>query len=1170
MKLIVALVLFFNVQCFAKGFGQTKITLSLKAIELKQALLIIEKQSNYRFLFSDRKLQADKKVDVVARNEEVLTVLGRLLSSTGYSYAVLDNNLVVITPEAAGSYAADVRGTVRSDGGTPLSAVSVQVKGKKGGTVTDADGRFRINAAAGDSLVFSLIGFQVQTVVVDNGTAIEVTMVSESKELSSLVVTSLGIKKEARSLGYGVNTISSKQLTEAGNTNLGSALYGKAAGVKITTAPGGASSAVNVQIRGINSISYNQQPLYVVDGVVIRNDGQYGATGANNSNFDEDQRIRGNGVLDINPADIESLTILKGASAAAVYGSDAANGVIVITTKKGIKGRGLGVDLSYNASTERAAFLPKFQNIYGPGYDRGTNVANGYTAEGWMADAQSPTGFHPYFRAYGQFGPKMEGQQVRWWDGSIRSFTAREDNYKDIFDKGYSSSLNVAVSNYTDKANYRFSVNRLDYKGTNPGSRQSRNNFNLNSTFKLSDKLSADVVVSYVNTYTHNRAYLIYNVLSSFAGFFSRAEDMSLIKQKYQTTDGYKYSIVGTGRPEDFAYSIRATNLMDFYWNQLKNDYDEKENRLIASATLNWDVVPHLKLRGRVGSDYTGLSIEDKRHNEYATAYNGVSSSSGTYSVQAGNYSLFYGDGLLVYNNKIGKDIDFSVTGGFQGRSEKYLDQTSSTASGLVTENWFSISNSYAQATVKATRRELLKYAYLGMLNVSYKNYLFLEATAREEYASPLPPANNKYFYPSVNGSFVFSEIFRLPEFISYGKVRSSYAIVANGPQPYESNVAYTQTSLQTVNGSVPALTLNGTYGNNTLLPEKKYEAEFGLEARFLNNRLGIDANYYTNKIKNQIIQLSTGPSVGAEKQIVNVGEIRNNGVEIGITATPVATRNFKWDMRLNYAFAKSKVHSLAPGVPQITFFNGEQSAFKIVAGVGETLGNIYVYPRATNEKGQLLIDNDGLYVIDQTRYVKAGNIMPKAIGGISNTFSYKGFTLDFTADYRFGGQLLSPPTKYAIGAGMYQSTLQYRDAAHGGLTYMDNGVTYNDGVLLAGVNQTTGAANTKVIDAASYYLNTFGWGANAWNEEGAIYDNCYIKMREMVFGYRLPASLYNKLHLNGLKISLIGRNLFYIWKTMENIDPESVTGNKWYSQGVNLGSSAPTRSIGFSINASF
>jgi iron complex outermembrane recepter protein len=344
----------------------------------------------------------------------------------------------------------NISGTVKDAGGTPIPAVNIQIKGTKNGASTDANGRYVISAAKGSVLVFSYIGYKSQEATVGADATINMVLQEYDTSLTEVVVTALGIKRQEKSLGYAVSTVTAKQLTEAGNTNFASALYGKAAGVKITTAPGGASSAVNVQIRGINSISYNQQPLYVVDGVMIRNDGQNGATGANNNNYWDDQRIRGNGILDINPADIESLTVLKGASASALYGSDAGSGVVVITTKKGSKSRGLGVDFNYQGSVDKVAFLPNFQNVYGPGYDRATNLANTGREDGWIADASSPTGLRPYFRAYANFGPKMEGQQVKWWDGSIRSFSPQPDNYRDIYETGYTSNANVAISNQTE------------------------------------------------------------------------------------------------------------------------------------------------------------------------------------------------------------------------------------------------------------------------------------------------------------------------------------------------------------------------------------------------------------------------------------------------------------------------------------------------------------------------------------------------------------------------------------------------------------------------------------------------------------------------------------------------------------------------------------------------
>lgn len=1063
-----------------------------------------------------------------------------------------------------------VSGTVRDASGV-LPGVNVKVKGAIGGTITNKEGKFIISAKPTDVLEISMLGYTRQQVTVSNQTTINITLVESTNDLNEVVVTSLGIKREQKSLGYSVATVTAKQLTEGGNTNFASALYGKAAGVKITTAPGGASSAVNVQIRGINSLNYNQQPLYVVDGIMVRNDQQNGADGANNNNYWGDQRIRGNGLLDINPADIESLTVLKGASATALYGSDANSGVVVITTKRGIKGRGLGIDFNYNIGIEKAAFLPQFQNTYGPGYDRATNLANGATEEGWIADASSPTGFRPYFRAYAQFGPKMEGQQVKWWDGSIRPFSAQPNNYADVYETGINSTANVAISNQTDKADYRFSATRLDYKGTQPGSSIQKNSFNLNSTFKLSPKLTADVIVSYVNTKYQNRPYQLGQVLGSFGGFFSRAEDMNLMKEKFQTSGGYKYATFDqTTRPEPFIYNIRATNLLDFFWNQMRNEYDETENRLLSSATLNWAVADHVKVRTRVGNDFTGANSENKMYNEVPLVNNGTSSSTGNYSTSQGKYAILYGDALVTYDNKIGADFSYSASAGFQGRTEHYRDLVGNTVNGLVAENWFSLSNSYAQATVTETRKEMAKYAYLGIVNFSYKNFLFLEGTARQEYASTLPTKNNSYFYPSVNTGFVFSDAFDMPDFLSYGKLRASYGVVGNSPPIYVSNIVYTQTSLQTINGSVPSLSSGSAYGNDGLKSEMKNEAEFGLEVKFLNNRIGFDLSYYTNRVKNQFLDLRTSTVVGAKTQLVNIGEIGSQGLELALNASIFSGKNFRWDARANIASNRSRVYDLGNNVTELPFYWAEQNTAKIVAREGERLGSIYVNPRLKDGAGNLVINDDGLYVMDVDHYTYAGNITPKLVGGLSNTFSYKAFALDFTIDYSLGGKMISPPTKYLTGAGMFENSLPYRDAANGGLTYTENGKTYTDGVLLAGVNQTTGQPNTKIISAATYYFNTYNWGNTTWTEDGAIFKNNYVKMREATLSYKIPSSFADKLHINNLRVSLVGRNLFYLYRTMKNLDPEAPIGNKWYSQGTDNGSTAASRSFGFSLSANF
>ena len=1085
-----------------------------------------------------------------------------------------------------------IRGKVTDEQQQPLPGVTVLLKGTPTGTSTDTEGNYTLQAPNGSgTLVFSFIGYITREVPVNNQATINVNLATDAKALGEVVVTALGIKREERALGYATSTVTAKELTEAGNTNFASALYGKAAGVKITTAPGGATSGVNVQIRGINSLQFNNQPLYVVDGVLIRNNNETGANGANNGGYWSDQRIRGNGILDINPADIETLTVLKGASATALYGSDAASGVIVITTKKGSKGPGLGVDVNYTYSMEEVAFTPKYQNVYGPGYDRETNLSVGGTEEGWIPVDLDGDGtaesVRPNFRSWAQFGPKMEGQLVPWWDGSTRAFSAQPDNYKDFYQTGYSSIINAALSNQTDKASYRLSYTRNDYEGVQRGGNMNRNTFNLNSTLKVSDKLSADIVANYVKSYVKNRPLQINRLTASYDGFLGRSEDMSVWLNNYQTSAGYKYVLPAQANrnPEEaLAYNIRP-EILNFLWSQLRNREEENEDRLITSATLNYEIGKGFRLRGRVGNDFTSRSIEGRQYNEYPIAFN-ENNSTGAYNTSKGRYSTLYGDALLSYTNNLAQNLEVTVNGGFQGRKESYRDQASGTRDGLTTANWFSLNNSFNLPTTSASRAEVTKYAYLGTVSLNFKDYLYLEGTGRQEYTSTLPPANNNYFYPSVNAGFVFTDAFKLPTFLSYGKVRASYGVVGNAPPFYQANITYSQTPLQTINGPVPALSAKASYGNESLKAENKYEAEFGLETRILNNKIGVDLSYYNNKVKNQILQLSLPTSTGASSRISNIGEIHSYGWELALNATPISGV-FNWDTRFNFALNRSKVHSLTEGLDELVFYDAEQSAVRVVARVGETIGDIYVYPRATDANGNHIIGENGLYVIDKTRYEKAGNILPKVVGGISNTISFKNFSLDFLVDYRLGGQIVSTPLKYAYGAGMFENTMQYRDEENGGLPYYidvnsnkvllpshnaaapNGGTVYHDGLLLDGVT-AEGDPNTTVVDAAYYYMNTFYWGADSWNKKGSVYDNSFVKMRELVLGYNLPAAFAQKLKFQNLRVSLVGRNLFYFWRTLENLDPEAPIGTQWYRQGIDEGSSAATRSYGFQINASF
>lgn len=1075
-----------------------------------------------------------------------------------------------------------------SSDGQPVPGVSISVKGTNTGTVTNNEGQFTLNVPGAESvLVVSAIGYVKQEVSTSGKTIINIELKENSSELNEVVVTAMGIKRDQKALGYAISTVSSKDLTASGNTNFGSALYGKAAGVKITTAPGGATSAVNIQVRGINSLNYNTQPLYVVDGVIIRNFNQTGVDGLNNGGYWNDQKIRGNGILDINPADIENLSVLKGASATALYGSEAANGVIVITTKSGAKGRGIGAEINYTFNVESVAFGPRYQNTYGPGYDRDTNLSAGADEEGWITNPDGQK--RPYFRAYGQFGPKMEGQMVPWWDGQMRPYSAQPNNWKDFYRKGFNSTLNAAFSNQTEKGSYRFSYTRTDYQGIQRGGDLQRNTFNLNSSVKLGDRLTADIVVNFANSSVKNRPEQISRITANYGGFFSRADDMSVYLNKYQTSQGYKYVTFDQAirNPDEaIKYNIRAADLLEFFWRTLKNKEVETQNRLISSATLTYKIAKGLSLRGRVGNDFTSIGIETKQYNEYPTVFNGTTST-GKYGVSNGRYSIFYGDAMLNYNENLTKDLDLNASVGFQGRNEKYYDQSLNTRDGLVVENWFSLNNSFNVLDGSASRKEMLKYAFLGTASLGYKNRLFVEATARQEYSSTLAPGSNGFFYWSANSGFVFSDAVTLPSFWNYGKVRASYGVVGNAPPIYVANTTYTQTSLQTINGSVPSLSARNNYGNNFIRPEQKYETEFGIENKFLNNRLGVDLTYYTSRITDQILQTDLPSSTGGSSVLLNVGELRSKGFEAGIYATPVKTADFSWTTRLNFAINRTKVQKLAPGINQLVAYDADQSAIKIVADPGETLGNIYTRPLLTDASGKNVVGEDGLYVVDATKYKKAGNVMPKFLGGFINTFSYKGLSLDLVIDYRVGGQLVSNPLLYSTGAGMYTSTLKYRDQAHGGLPYYidpsgnyvglpnhgatapNNAKVYHDGVLLDGVTDK-GEKNTKIVNAAYYYLNTYTWGSTGRYDIGAVYDNSYIKMREAVLSYTIPSELSRKLRLQNVRVSVVGRNLFYLWRTLKDLDPEAPIGTSWNRQGIDEGSSAATRSYGVSLHASF
>jgi iron complex outermembrane recepter protein len=1085
-----------------------------------------------------------------------------------------------------------VTGVVRDSAGTGLPGVTITEKGTTATAVTDMSGAFRIQVSSSNPVLnFSSVGFDKKSITVGDQTMLSIVLAGSSTTLEGVVVTSLGVKREQKALGYAVSTVKAEELTKAGSPNFASALYGKAPGVRIGTTPGGATSAVNITIRGINSITGKNQPLIVLDGVPIR-DGE-----VKNNDYWGDQRLRGNGLLDINPEDIDNISILKGASAAALYGSEAVNGVVLITTKSGKGKKGFSVDVAANYSMDEGAYFPKYQNVRGPGAPIFVSNAGQDSATGFVYYDLNNDGIKETRGTTGHtinFGPKFDGQPTLGWDGVIRPYEAQKDNYKGLFRTAHNSSVNVAMSHASENSNVRFSLTRQTNEGISLGADNAKNIANFNSSFKIGKRFSTDVMINYINQKTSNRPYSVDRLTNNFTGMMSRFDNADWYLARYKTSRGYRF-VTGTDQSltpwENIIYPGFKGDIADYVWRVKEHNEDEYSNRVIASLTNNWQIINDLKLRARIATDFTSQRTETRRSTEVPLIFG----NSGSFALQNYLNTIVYGDVLLTYTKKITPDVEVNVMGGYMANTEKTTSLQRETNGGLSVENWFDLSasiNSQSYSTDWNYRRKLVKDAFVGTINANYKGFLFAEGTLRRDRTSTMSPSNNSFVYPSVNTSFVISEAFQLPAFINYSKLRASWGIVGNYPDIYQANIAYNQTSLgvQSSGGSsVIYTTLPREFGNDAIRPEKKHEIEFGVESKFFKNRLGLDVSYYNGQIKDQILPITIANSTGYNSVLTNVGTLRNKGIEIGITGTPVTTRDFRWDAGINFSFNKNVVEKLADGSDRLIHADYDGNAAQLISVVGQPMGDFYAHPIATDSKGQKITEANGLYKLSDS-LTKVGNAMPKVVGGIYSSFSYKGFTLDVLADFRFGGYVMPTGINWMISRGLLEESLGSMDKAHGGLTYYYDAVTqkgvqtnaakgpngervYDDGMLMEGVT-ADGKTNTNVISQAYYYWNTYNWGGPQYSYsryELYIKKNSYIKMREISLSYSIPAKLAGKIGAKKLQLSVFGRNLFYVYRTLKNLDAEQTTaGSRWFQSLTNVGTNPSTRTYGVMLRAGF
>ena len=1098
--------------------------------------------------------------------------------------------IVMLLMISAPAFAQTIRGTITSSpDGQPLPGVSVLLKGSTNGTTTDATGKYTISAGSG-TLVFSYIGYKTVEAEIGGRSVIDLALQEDASQLGEVVVTALGVAKDKRALGYATAVVNNEALVKTASPNFANALYGKAPGVTISTTPGGATSGVSINIRGFSSITGNTQPLIVLDGIPIRN-GSF-----SNGDYWGDQRLRGNGLLDLNPADIENISVLKGASAAALYGSEAVNGVLLVTTKTGQGKKGLGVEFSASYSSDKIAYLPRYQDVRGPGYmlnyNNGGQDDKGFIYYDTDGDGVGET--RGLLAATVNFGPKFDGQPVMAFDGKIRPYSPSGNSYADLFQNASSSNINLAISKASETSNLRFSFTRQDNGMISYDSKNSKNIANLNATFNLNKKLKTDLMVNYINQHTHNRPYKVDRMINNFTGMMNRFESADWYEDKFQTSLGYKY-VTGTGQSltpnENIIRNGFKTDIGDYMWSTRKNLYDEYSDRVIASITQHWDITKELNLRGRIATDFTSERIEDKQFSERPLAFGYT----GSFGMKNNLYNQVYGDLLLRYTKTIATDITVSAMAGYNATKTLNTLENIYTSGGLSTENFFDIASSVNNLGGGTTRQRLLKNAYIGTLNFDYKNFFFVEGTVRRDQTSTLAPSNNSFFYPSVNASFVFTDALTLPAFLSYGKLRGSWGIVGNYPDLYLANVSYNQGSYgiqQTGGSSVLYTNMSSTVGNDKIRPEQKHEFEFGLETKLFSNKLGLDISYYNAQIVDQILPLSIASTTGGRSILANIGTLRNQGVELALNATPLkanSTSELNWDITLNLAKNKNKVEKLANGSTELLHSDLDGNAAQVRSIVGRPMGDIYAHGILTNANGEKVVGPNGLYQLDGANWIKVGNAMPKLIGGFINNFSYRGISLDLVADFRIGGSLMPTGINWMTSRGLTKESLNAMDAEHGGLRYYQDkdgkGIpttgdvgpsgekVYNDGMLMDGV-LAAGEKNANIVSQATYYNATYNWGGPQYGNaryELFVKNNTYIKMREISLAYKLPTRISSKIGSSNVSISVFGRNLFFIYRTIKDMDAEQTnSSSRWYENISNAGGNPSFRTAGVMLRASF
>ena len=1054
-----------------------------------------------------------------------------------------------------------VRGIVTTEeDGEPVIGASVIVKGTALGTVTDVNGRFELSGLppSATRLLISYISLMAKEVAI--APQVSVTLKSDTHLLDEVVVTALGISREKKALGYTAQEVKQDALVQGKDNNLLNSLSGKIAGVRITNTQGDVGSS-RIVIRGETSIAGENQPLFIVDGIPVDN---------SQLNARSSGRDFKNAIADLNPEDIKTLTVLKGPNAAALYGARAAHGAIVITTKGGDKRqKGIGITLHSSTQVSFVATLPEFQNLFGQGAGGRFSYVDGKGAG--VNDGVDES-----------WGPRLDiGLLIPQFDSPLDAdgnrvanpWVSHPNNVRDYFRMGISTNSGISVARGDDKYQFRVGYNYEKQVSIVPDAGTNKTNISLNTDYHLAKWIVVGATANYI-------VYTAPSLPGSATPSGSNVRSNSPMLQFLW----FGRQVDTNSLKADYTRNWNSSYYDNPFWSASYNTQSQERHRLIGDLHAEFRLTDGLNVRFRTSTDW----YNDRRKSKVKWGSAGAGSPYGSYAEDAYTVKENNTEVLATYIKQLNKNWGIDALLGFNVRNKQY-ENNYQAAPRLAVADLYTLTNSRDPLTSSNDFYRLRQYGLYGSIQLDYRRWAFLNITGRNDWSSTLPVDNNSYFYPSVTASVLLSEAFGWrSKAVNYLKIRGGWSQVGADANPYQ--LATVFTSETAFNGN--PLQSSSTIGMNpNLKPEKTSSIEAGFEAAFWDNRLYLDFTYYKTDSRNQILKLATTAASGYTSQVRNAGHIRNRGYEIQLGAVPIQTsKGFRWNLDLNYGANSSKVVKL-DDEGLITSYQLYSSGIQILASVGEAYGTLFGTSYVRDANGNVVVDANGLPKISTTNKT-LGKFTPDWTGGISNTFSYRSLSLSFLIDASVGGSIFSNTNKTGKYTGVLANTLSGRDAEHGGLWYytdaMGNNVrlpespsysvssdglyyaqvngqstrVYQDGIMVEGVTES-GSKNEEVVSAEKYYHRIYSIA------EANVYDASYVKLREVALSYRLPRLWTQKLHLQEASVTLTGRNLWTIYKSVPNIDPESAltTGN---AQGVEAYSLPTTRSFGVNLSVKF